>query len=30
MSLKVCQVVNAHMLIQVREIDGFDVQKDSR
>jgi len=30
MSFKVCQVVNAHMLIRVRKIDDFDVQRDSR
>jgi len=30
MSLKVCQVVNVHVLIQVREMNDFDVQRDSR
>ncbi len=30
MSFKVYQVVNMHVLIQVRKIDDFDVQKDSR
>ncbi len=30
MSLKVCEVVSAHKSIRAREIDGFDVQADSR
>jgi len=30
MSLKVCEVVSAHKSIRAGEIDGFDVQTDSR
>ncbi len=30
MSFKVCEVVSAHKSIRAGEIDGFDVQADSR
>ncbi len=30
MSLKVCEIVSAHKSIRTGEIDGFDVQTDSR
>ncbi len=30
MSLKVCEIVSAHKSIRAGEIDGFDVQTDSR
>jgi len=30
MPFKVCEVVSAHKSIRAKEIDGFDVQTDSR